>query len=41
MKDEIDPRFLITHRVPLEDAPEAYKMFSDQQDECIKVVLKP
>lgn len=38
---EIDPRFLITHRVPLEDAAEAYEMFSSQQNDCIKVVLKP
>jgi threonine dehydrogenase-like Zn-dependent dehydrogenase len=38
---EIDPSFVITHRVPLEDAPAAYKMFRDKKDECIKVVLKP
>lgn len=38
---EIDPSFVITHRVPLEDAPSAYKMFRDKSDECIKVVLKP
>ena len=37
----IDPSFVITHRMKLEDAPEAYKMFRDKQDECIKVVLKP
>ncbi|HEX3560585.1 MAG TPA: zinc-dependent alcohol dehydrogenase [Pyrinomonadaceae bacterium] len=40
-RGEIDPSFLITHRVRLEDAPEAYKIFRDKQDECIKVVLKP
>jgi threonine dehydrogenase-like Zn-dependent dehydrogenase len=40
-KGEIDPSFVITHRLPLEQAPEAYKMFCDKQDECIKVVLKP
>jgi threonine dehydrogenase-like Zn-dependent dehydrogenase len=38
---EIDPSFVITHRVPLTDAPEAYKTFRDKQDGCIKVVLKP
>jgi threonine dehydrogenase-like Zn-dependent dehydrogenase len=38
---DIDPRFVITHRLPLESAPEAYEMFSDEQNECIKVVLKP
>ena len=40
-KGEIDPSFVITHRLPLEDAPRAYKMFRDKQDECIKVVMKP
>jgi len=38
---EIDPSFLITHRLPLEDAPSAYKVFRDKQENCIKVVLKP
>ncbi|HLG99755.1 MAG TPA: zinc-dependent alcohol dehydrogenase [Bryobacteraceae bacterium] len=38
---EIDPTFIITHRLPLEEAPNAYKMFRDKQDECVKVVLKP
>ena len=38
---DIDPSFLITHRVRLEDAPDAYKMFRDKQDNCVKVVLKP
>jgi threonine dehydrogenase-like Zn-dependent dehydrogenase len=40
-KGEIDPSFVITHRLPLDSAPEAYKMFRDKQDDCIKVVLKP
>lgn len=38
---EIDPSFIITHRVKLADAPEAYKSFRDKEDGCIKVVLKP
>ena len=38
---EIDPSFVITHRVPLAEAAEAYKTFRDKQDGCIKVVLKP
>jgi threonine dehydrogenase-like Zn-dependent dehydrogenase len=38
---EIDPSFVITHTVPLEDGPEMYKVFRDKQDSCIKVVLKP
>jgi threonine dehydrogenase-like Zn-dependent dehydrogenase len=32
---------LVTHRVPLEDAPQAYDMFKKKEDGCIKVVLKP
>jgi threonine dehydrogenase-like Zn-dependent dehydrogenase len=40
-RGELDPSFVITHRVPLERAPEAYDMFKKKQDECIKVVLKP
>ena len=37
----IDPSFVITHRLPLDQAPEAYKTFRDKKDGCIKVVLKP
>jgi threonine dehydrogenase-like Zn-dependent dehydrogenase len=40
-KGEIDPSFVITHRMNLEDAPEGYAIFKDKQDDCIKVVLKP
>jgi threonine dehydrogenase-like Zn-dependent dehydrogenase len=38
---ELDASDLITHRMPLEDAPLGYEIFRDKQDECIKVVLKP
>jgi threonine dehydrogenase-like Zn-dependent dehydrogenase len=38
---EIDPSFVITHRVPLEKGPEMYKTFRDKKDNCIKVVIKP
>ncbi|HJV74433.1 MAG TPA: zinc-dependent alcohol dehydrogenase [Noviherbaspirillum sp.] len=38
---EIDPTFVITHRMALDDAPYGFDMFSNKQDECIKVVLKP
>ena len=37
----IDPSFVITHRLPLSEAAEAYKTFRDKKDGCIKVVLKP
>jgi threonine dehydrogenase-like Zn-dependent dehydrogenase len=38
---EIDPSFVITHRVALEDGPQMYKTFRDKQDGCVKVVLRP
>jgi threonine dehydrogenase-like Zn-dependent dehydrogenase len=38
---QIDPSFVITHRVNLEDAAVAYSTFKQQNDGCIKVVLKP
>ncbi|MBV8632529.1 MAG: glutathione-dependent formaldehyde dehydrogenase [Silvibacterium sp.] len=38
---EIDPSFVISHKLPLESAPGAYRMFRDKQDHCTKVVLKP
>ncbi len=38
---QIDPSFVITHTVGLEDGPKMYKTFRDKEDACIKVVLKP
>ncbi|EMD99321.1 alcohol dehydrogenase catalytic domain-containing protein [Pseudomonas stutzeri] len=38
---QIDPSFVITHSVSLEQGPEMYKTFRDKHDGCIKVVLKP
>ncbi len=38
---EIDPSFVITHHVPLSQAPDAYRMFRDKKDGCIKVVIHP
>lgn len=38
---EIDPSFVITHRVTLEDGPEMYRKFRDKEDGCIKVVIRP
>jgi threonine dehydrogenase-like Zn-dependent dehydrogenase len=38
---QIDPSFVITHRVRLEDGPDMYKTFRDKKDGCIKVVLRP
>lgn len=39
--NEIDPSFLISHKLTLDDAPAAYKMFRDKTDGCTKVVMKP
>jgi threonine dehydrogenase-like Zn-dependent dehydrogenase len=38
---EIDPSFVITHRMKLDDAAHGYRIFNDKQDECMKVVLTP
>jgi threonine dehydrogenase-like Zn-dependent dehydrogenase len=40
-KGEIDPSFVITHRLRLEDAAKGYDIFKHKDDGCIKVVLKP
>lgn len=39
-KGEIDPSFVITHRLPLDEAPRGYDMFLNKEDNCEKVVLK-
>ncbi|NES96895.1 MAG: glutathione-dependent formaldehyde dehydrogenase [Desertifilum sp. SIO1I2] len=38
---DIDPTFIITHRLPLSDAPKGYEIFKHKKDNCIKVVLEP
>jgi threonine dehydrogenase-like Zn-dependent dehydrogenase len=40
-RGEIDPSFVISHRVPLAKGPEMYKVFRDKQDQCTKVVIDP
>jgi threonine dehydrogenase-like Zn-dependent dehydrogenase len=37
---EIDPSFIITHRMPLSEATQAYDMFKHKHDDCVKVVLQ-
>ncbi|MDB6006140.1 MAG: alcohol dehydrogenase [Prosthecobacter sp.] len=37
----LNPKQLITHRIPLEEAPDAYRLFSAKLDGCIKPVLLP
>lgn len=38
---QVDPSFVITHTVGLEQGPEMYKVFRDKEDGCIKTILKP
>jgi len=40
-RGEIDPSFVVTHELQLDQAPEGYDMFLNKEDECVKVVLKP
>jgi threonine dehydrogenase-like Zn-dependent dehydrogenase len=41
LEDKLDTTFLISHRLPLEEAAQGYKIFKEQQNEVTKVVLKP
>lgn len=41
LKGRLKPEEIITHTVPLDDAPAAYRMFSEKADGCVKVVMKP
>ena len=38
---DIDPSFVVTHRIGLDQAPDGYETFKHKQDDCVKVVLKP
>jgi threonine dehydrogenase-like Zn-dependent dehydrogenase len=38
---DLDPSEIITHTLPLDDAPHGYELFRDKEDECVKVVMKP
>jgi threonine dehydrogenase-like Zn-dependent dehydrogenase len=40
-RGEIDPTFVITHRMSLDDAPTAYELFKHKRDGCVKVVMTP
>jgi threonine dehydrogenase-like Zn-dependent dehydrogenase len=40
-KGEIDPSFVVSHQLPLDEAPRGYDMFKHKEDDCVKVVLKP
>jgi threonine dehydrogenase-like Zn-dependent dehydrogenase len=38
---ELDPSFVITHRLPLDEAPNGYETFKNKREDCVKVVLNP
>jgi threonine dehydrogenase-like Zn-dependent dehydrogenase len=38
---DIDPSFVVTHRMKLADAPQGFDMFNRKQDGCIKIVMTP
>lgn len=38
---EIDPTYIVTHRLRLSDAPTGYELFKHKEDDCLKVVLSP
>ncbi len=38
---QIDPSFVVTHELSLDDAPRGYEIFERKQDDCIKVLLHP
>ena len=38
---DVDPSFVITHRMKLGDAPQGYEIFNNKDDDCLKVVLTP
>jgi threonine dehydrogenase-like Zn-dependent dehydrogenase len=40
-RGDVDPAFVFTHRMALDDAPNAYRMFRDKEDRCVKVALHP
>jgi threonine dehydrogenase-like Zn-dependent dehydrogenase len=40
-RGDIDPSFVITHRMKLDEAPDGYAMFAKKQDDCVKIVMTP
>jgi threonine dehydrogenase-like Zn-dependent dehydrogenase len=41
LNGDVDPTFVITHKIPLTDAANGYELFKHKRDDCLKVVLKP
>jgi len=40
-RGEVDPSFVVTHRMSLQEAPRAYEMFKHKHDDCLRVVFRP
>jgi len=40
-RGELDPSFLITHRMTLEESPQGYELFKTKQDGCLRAVFAP
>ena len=40
-RGEIDPTFVITHRISLNDAPDGYEISAHKDEECLEVVMRP
>lgn len=40
VRGEFDPTFVISHRLPLAQAPEAYRLFDEKADQALKIVLQ-
>ena len=40
-RGDVDPSFVATHELPLDDAPRAYELFKHKRDGCVRVVLRP
>lgn len=40
-RGKLDPSRVITHHMPLNEAPKGYHIFNEKEEGCIKVVLKP
>jgi threonine dehydrogenase-like Zn-dependent dehydrogenase len=40
-KGKIDPSFIITHKLSLDEAPHGYDIFRNKKEGCVKVVMNP
>ena len=40
-KGELDPSFLLTHRMPLEEGPRGYELFKEKEDGCVRAAFAP